>query len=117
LFEESKRILKTNGILLAATPFLMPLHQEPYDFNRYTPYAYREFCNNAGFKQVEIVPLGTQLAALDALELKTLYGMKKGLLFSIFRKWRRFETEILKSLWDGPTNKKTAEGFGLYARA
>lgn len=39
LFSVLSKILKPDGILLVAVPFLIKLHQEPFDFVRYTHYA------------------------------------------------------------------------------
>jgi SAM-dependent methyltransferase len=36
--DECRRVLKEEGLLLVAVPFLIKIHQEPIDFHRYTRY-------------------------------------------------------------------------------
>ena len=36
--KEMKRILKPNGIFIGSTPFVFPIHDDPYDYFRYTKY-------------------------------------------------------------------------------
>lgn len=43
LFSECTRILKPGGHLLVGVPFLYPLHEEPFDYHRYTIHKLREF--------------------------------------------------------------------------
>ena len=46
---EIHRVLKPGGYLLITCPFIWPLHEEPYDYARYTPYALETILANAGF--------------------------------------------------------------------
>jgi SAM-dependent methyltransferase len=54
---EAFRLLTPGGHLIATTPFSWPLHEEPRDFYRYTPYGLRHLAGAAGFEVVEIQPL------------------------------------------------------------
>lgn len=45
---ELTRVLKTNGLLYAETPFLYPVHAGPYDFNRWTYLGLRRLFRNFG---------------------------------------------------------------------
>lgn len=49
---ELKRILKKNGYLILTTPFLGYLHNEPYDFQRFTKYALEYFLQKENLKIV-----------------------------------------------------------------
>jgi len=51
------RVLKHGGTLLATIPFIMRLHQKPYDFNRYTHYKWAWLCERAGFAEVTVTAL------------------------------------------------------------
>jgi SAM-dependent methyltransferase len=52
------RVLKPGGKLILSVPHLSRLHEEPYDFYRYTKYALRYLFDQAGFKKVAITPRG-----------------------------------------------------------
>ena len=45
-------ILKPGGKLILAVPFLLKVHQAPFDFSRYTPYYLANLAEEAGFKVV-----------------------------------------------------------------
>lgn len=55
---EMYRVLKPGGKLYMTVPMAQSEHQVPYDFFRYTSYGIMSICRQAGFKDVEIVPLG-----------------------------------------------------------
>jgi len=44
------KILKPGGRIAITVPFLLKVHQEPYDFYRYTPYALEKMAGLAGLK-------------------------------------------------------------------
>jgi SAM-dependent methyltransferase len=69
---ESFRILKNNGRLIGAVPFLVNVHNSPSDFFRYTKSALEKIFIQAGFKEVEIKELGSGLFSV-------LYQLKFGL--------------------------------------
>jgi SAM-dependent methyltransferase len=48
------RVLEPGGRLCLTTPFAWPLHEEPFDFYRYTPYALAHLLGKAGFADVSI---------------------------------------------------------------
>ena len=58
LLAETGRILKNGGHMLIVVPFLIKIHQPPYDFFRYTNFALERLCREAGFSDVRVVPLG-----------------------------------------------------------
>jgi len=47
---EAARVLRPGGTLILSTPFLEPLHEEPRDFFRFTPYGLRVLLVEAGFE-------------------------------------------------------------------
>lgn len=48
LLAEVERVLAPDGTLLAMVPFLYWVHEAPHDYFRYTEYALRRLCTDAG---------------------------------------------------------------------
>lgn len=55
--QELQRVLVPGGELFLTVPLVNELHEEPYDFFRYTPYALRSLFERAGLEVVSIEPL------------------------------------------------------------
>jgi len=53
---EMHRILKKGGKLIVSAPMLYRLHEEPYDFFRFTKYAFQHLLESTGFKVIQIKP-------------------------------------------------------------
>jgi SAM-dependent methyltransferase len=53
---ELNRVLARQGRLCLTVPFVWPLHEEPFDFYRYTPHALRALLEAAGFADVDVAP-------------------------------------------------------------
>ncbi len=120
VLEECHRILRKGGMVVATTPFLIPVHQAPFDFNRYTHFQLRKLLEDAGFKDIEVRPLGRQIDAYNTIELKTfdeLYKVGNSVLLKLIRIWRRTEMRVLRRLFASiPASTKVTEGYGLFAR-
>ena len=58
LWQEMFRILKPGGKLILNVPFLYPIHEQPYDFFRYTQFALGRMAEKAGFKIVLLEKIG-----------------------------------------------------------
>jgi len=56
--KESFRILKNGGVMILQVPFQWWVHEQPYDYFRYTPYGLKYLLEKAGFKNNEIYPIG-----------------------------------------------------------
>lgn len=57
-FQEISRVLKKDGYLVLAVPFLYPVHEAPYDFYRYTKYGIEYQMKKNGFKIERNMPWG-----------------------------------------------------------
>jgi predicted SAM-dependent methyltransferase len=117
---ECKRLLKREGMIVGTVPFLLPEHQQPYDFNRYTHFQLIRLLENAGFEKISVVPLGKQIDVYDTIERKVfdqLYLSNKSILLKIVRTWRRAEMRLLRKMFAGaPATEKVTEGYGFVAR-
>jgi SAM-dependent methyltransferase len=54
LLVEIRRVLKPGGLFFFTVPFFWPLHEVPFDFFRYTPYAMQHLLEQAGFSEIQI---------------------------------------------------------------
>lgn len=64
MLREAFRILKPGGTMILQTPFQWHIHEAPYDYFRYTPYALKSMLEDAGFKQVAVTPLGATFTTI-----------------------------------------------------
>jgi SAM-dependent methyltransferase len=55
---EMARVLKPGGCAFVTTPFLIPLHEMPFDYYRYTPSALDDLAVRAGLTVIAISPRG-----------------------------------------------------------
>jgi len=67
LFREILRVLKPGGTFLLTCPFIWPLHEQPYDFARYTPFALDAELEKAGFTHIRVRRLGHSVEAIFQL--------------------------------------------------
>jgi SAM-dependent methyltransferase len=58
LVNEAFRLVKPGGYFIVAGPFNWPLHEEPYDFFRFTKHGFKYIIEKAGFGMVETNPNG-----------------------------------------------------------
>jgi SAM-dependent methyltransferase len=58
LWHEMARLLAPGGKVLMNVPFLYWIHEEPYDFYRYTEFALRRMAEAAGMRVVELFATG-----------------------------------------------------------
>lgn len=57
-FKESSRVLRQGGLLIITFPLFAPLHEEPYDYFRYTEYSINNFCSDHGLQVTSIEKMG-----------------------------------------------------------
>ena len=64
ILKEINRVLKKDGLVFGTVPFIWNLHEIPNDEYRFTPYSLLKHFQNAGFSNIEILPLGGKHAAM-----------------------------------------------------
>ena len=67
VLSELRRVTRPGGQLLLTVPLVWPLHEEPYDFFRYTPHGLRHLLTAAGFEIVSITPRNGSFTTLAGL--------------------------------------------------
>lgn len=58
ILKEINRVLKPGGTFFFTVPSVWPLHEVPYDYHRFTPFALEEYFKKSEFSSWEIKPLG-----------------------------------------------------------
>jgi SAM-dependent methyltransferase len=62
LVAESFRLLKKGGHFIVSGPMYWPLHEEPYDFFRFTRHGFKYLLEEAGYTNIEILSNGGRWA-------------------------------------------------------
>lgn len=60
---EVSRVLKKDGKIIVTVPFIFYLHETPFDFYRYTPYALKKLFNDANLDFIELAAYGCSTRA------------------------------------------------------
>lgn len=86
LFAEFSRILKPGGKVMVTSTFINWMGEPPYEYGRYTEYAFRDFCDSSGLSVVHVKPYGGHLdVMLDTLN-KGMTGRISNRMFMFLRK-------------------------------
>lgn len=89
--KEIYRVLKPGGFVLITVPQMNELHEEPYDFFRYTKYGLQSLFMSVGFKVIEVEPRGGFFSTCAQMKIRYYidkYSLYKkpicGTIFSFF---------------------------------
>ena len=74
---EAARVLKHGGTLILQVPFMYPLHDEPYDFQRWTSHGLRRAMEQQGIELHKITSHGNPAETAAAL---TAIALAKGMI-------------------------------------
>ncbi len=95
--DEIHRLLREDGLAFASTPFVYPVHADPYDFQRFTEDGLRYLFRD--FKSVEVFRMGGYFGVLGLLcELGILGEEGKTLISKIMRWFLKWLSRGLCSL-------------------
>jgi SAM-dependent methyltransferase len=75
VLSECFRVLEPGGFLALTAPLLWELHEEPYDYYRFTEHGLRHLLTSAGFSAVEVSPRGRAPSAIAQLLLNLRWAM------------------------------------------
>ncbi len=104
---EMRRVLKPGGHLILTVPHLSWLHNEPYDFYRYTVHGLRFLLNQAGFEELVIRPAGGLLSFLGHIPSTVLINLTYGVpVLHAFVKWLNKLWVYMASSLDESVEKK-----------
>lgn len=77
VIKESYRVLKEGGYAIFTMPFSWELHEEPYDFFRFSKYGLEYLFKQNGFEIINIKANGGKWAATFQLFLNTLFSVRR----------------------------------------
>ena len=91
MIQEIYRVLKPGGNIILTVPFAWEIHEEPYDFFRYTKHGLRELFERNGLKINYIKPNGGKWAAI--------YQLRNNMLYHSFNSKTTFYNKLKKILF------------------
>lgn len=94
ILKEINRVLKPGGQFFFTVPSIWPLHEVPYDYHRFTPFALEEHLKNTEFTSWNIKPLGGfnyHLALSLALRYEKISSSKRNFV----KPFLNFVTDLL----------------------
>jgi SAM-dependent methyltransferase len=78
MIEEAHRVLRPGGVLLLEFTQMVPLHDEPWDFFRFTRYGAEHLLRRAGFEPLEYLPIGGLWARVGLTAIAALNRINRG---------------------------------------
>jgi SAM-dependent methyltransferase len=129
LLRECYRVLRKGGVVLHTTPFMMRVHQRPYDYFRYTDIAHVHLLREAGFVDTSVVslsnPFETYCAhtqSFFAAAFNSVYSTNAHTQWRMLRlvKIHRICTRILEWVFtplyrDSQADLSYTQGYGVIA--
>ncbi len=112
LMQEIARVLASEGVLLLNVPFFYWIHEEPFDFHRYTEFALKRLAENSGLEVIQISPIGGVPEILTDIYSKNIIQVPLiGKFFAITTQW--FTSVFLGTKIGIKVSKRTSKKFPL----
>jgi SAM-dependent methyltransferase len=99
-FCQLERILAPQGHLVVTTPFAYPLHEEPADYIRLTPYQVRRYAEESGLELLHLETAGNEVEVLATVWTNMWDRLDSGRDGRVLRNLRRLRALLLY----GPVN-------------
>lgn len=110
LFREFARVLRAGGTVLVTSPFFYWISEPPHEYFRYTEFAFRQFCEDANLKVIEITPYGGRMDVILDLLNKKMTGKISNRIFLLLASMLGSKKSVQK------TGKKFPLGYSVVAR-
>ncbi|TMQ74080.1 MAG: class I SAM-dependent methyltransferase [Candidatus Eisenbacteria bacterium] len=78
VIDEAYRVLSPGGALIIEFTQMVPVHDEPHDYLRFTHYAARWLLERAGFEMVECLPVGGLMTRVALSLMAPLNRINRG---------------------------------------
>ncbi len=78
MLAEAHRVLRPGGVLILEFTQMVPLHDEPHDYFRFTRFGAEYLLRRAGFEPLEAVPLGGLWARVGLSTIAALNRINRG---------------------------------------
>jgi len=112
LWSEMGRILVHGGKILMNVPFYYRLHEEPYDYYRYTRHALKFMAEQNGFEILMLQPIGGAPEILTDILAKLVIKIPFiGIPLAVVL--QRITWGLIKSKWGKKISSNTAKQFPL----
>ena len=119
LLNECYRVLKPGGRLIGSVPFLAHVHQEPYDFMRYTHHMLERMMKESGFGDTSVIPLEKPVDFYEWARSRffqaLLYKTKLNPLEKLFA-WIAYYIVRLTNMIFAPLFEKVGQSYQLARR-
>ena len=105
LLREAFRLLQSGGNLILSGPMYWPLHEEPYDFFRFTEHGLRYLLGNLGFVDIKIKSNGGKWALCGQVLIHTFENTRFNRKFFVVLINRLFSfLDDRRTIYSNPMN-------------